>query len=91
MPSTHRTLCEETLSVRLQLQNGWDLFSRSLVFSAPRSAFFLLPQGAHGGRRGNCGSLVDVPNRDRPLDLQCKTTHVPLQVYLVILMASSFF
>ena len=63
----------------------------SLVFSAPRSLFFLLPQGAHRGRRGNCGSLVDVPTCDHPLDLQCKTTHIPLQVYLVILMASSFF
>ena len=35
MPSTHRTPREETLSVRLQLQNGWDLFSRLLCSQEP--------------------------------------------------------
>lgn len=73
MPSTHGTPCEETPSVRLQLPG-----IGSLAFSAPRSRFFLLPQGAHGGRRGNCGSLVGVPALDGSLDLQCKTTRVPL-------------
>lgn len=36
-------------------------------------------------------SLAEVPTYAHPLNPNCKTTLIPVQVYLVILMASSIF